>query len=594
MSDDPMTKGDGAEPATPVELERYRGRAVLRRDAQALLSLELVPAEGEAYFVLDEDGLGALDDALRRVGRETAVGGLVVHGDARGFVAGADVGLIRAVTDPALAAEFARRGQRCFQGYADLPFPTVAAIHGPCLGGGLELALALDHRVASRDPSTKLGLPEVQLGILPGFGGTQRLPLLLGLPAALDLMLTGKTLDGERARRRGLVDACVPSSRLLERAAGIALSPPAQRRKLGLRDSLLSFHRPGRALVRRKVQKQLGQGPARFFLAPRRLLDVAILGLERLPEGAYEAEALALGELAVGDECKSLVGLFFERERARKLDRELDPAGEAAPVERALVVGGGVMGAGIAALMASRGVRVRLVDVAAAALAAAVGRLRKALDKRLRRRRLQPHEHQAALDRLEVSTLRVGHRRADLVLEAVAEDLGLKRRLFAEAAERGAGDQLLATNTSSLPLAAMAEGLPRPERLIGLHFFNPPEQMPLVELIAHAGSSAAALARGARLAAGLGKSPVLVADRPGFLVNRCLAPYLAQAVALVEEGVAAQEVDAVAEAHGMPMGPLRLLDEIGWDVAAKVCAVLGEAFPVHMQASKLFGAMVEA
>ncbi len=578
------------------QVEVIGDRCRLSRDDADLLYLELIPTQGEALFIIDETGLTALEEAVVWLGKQEAKG-LVVHGNDRGFIAGADVGLIYSIQDPKEALAFSRRGQSCFQAFQDLPFPTMAAIHGPCLGGGLELALALDHRIASRHPSTKLGLPEVRLGILPGFGGTQRLPLLVGLPGALDLMLKGSTLDGKRALRKGLVEGYVPEHRLVQRAAEILTHPARRKTKLCWRDHMLTFTRLGRRIVRKKVEKSLTSGPARFLPAPGKLLEVTLAGLVDVGRGAYDAEAQALADLATGPECKNLVRLFFGTEQARKLDRKLLSGLEDKHYEKvrsALVIGGGVMGAGIAGLMAEKGLSTRLVDLSEDQLGQAMARHVGNVNRKQRRRRLQPHEAQAAKDRLTASTKVCGYAQADVFLEAVAENLDLKKRLFREAAAKGREDLLLATNTSSLSLGDMAADLPHPEQLVGLHFFNPPEKMPLIEIIAQKQSSPKALARACELATRLGKYPVLVQDGPGFLVNRCLAPYLGQAVQLCEEGVAPALIDRVAEEQGMPMGPLRLLDEIGWDVAAKVCDVLAEAWPARMSASPLFAHMVEA
>lgn len=558
-----------------VELEEHQGVLVLR----------LVDPKG-SYFVFNDASVPALEDAVATIEKKTNAKGLVVMGTERGFIAGADVHMILGVADSAEATKMSERGQVLFARLAELPLVTVAAIHGPCLGGGLELALALDWRVATRSPATKLGLPEVRLGILPGFGGTQRLPRLVGLPTALDLMLKGSQLNGKRALRSGLVDRLVPEQWLRQRALQMVGRGKPERR-LGWLDRFLTGTPIGRSIVRRKVTKSLAK-TARHFPAPARIVDVSLRGLAS-SQGDYVAEAKALGELAAGAVAKNLIRLFLASEKARKLHKELDP--EAAPVTSACVIGGGVMGAGIAGLMARRGVRTRLVDLAPKALGGAVARLAKALTKDLRRRRIQPHEYQSALDRLAPSTRLAGFASADLVLEAVAEKLELKQKIFGQAERVCGSDTLLATNTSSLPLAEIARDLQHPDRLVGLHFFNPPEKMPLVEVIRHEQSVDAATARAARLAADLGKFPVLVKDGPGFLVNRCLAPYLGQAVALFEEGVSPSSIDRVLEGFGMPMGPMRLLDEVGWDIAAHVCRILGDAYPDRMQASRFFDAM---
>ena len=541
------------------------------------------------FFVFNEESTTQLEHVVDELEQLSSAKGLVVIGNERGFVAGADVQMILGVEEEQRARALSERGQRLFERIERLHFPSVAAIHGPCLGGGCELALALDWRIATDSGATRVGLPEVQLGILPGFGGTQRLPRLVGLPKALDLMLKGSRLDAKRAQRSGLVDRVVPERWLEERAIA-QLDRGKPKRKLPLVPRLLTFSKPGRAIVRRATNKAIAKGPGRFLDAPREILAVAIRGLEAgRPDYGFEAERLA--KLAVSPSCKNLIRLFFASEEARKLARKLDR--KAKKIDRAIVVGGGVMGAGIAGRLAQKGMRTRLVDLAPEALASAVARLAKTLARLKKRRRIRAHDEQAALDRLSVGTAACGFADCDLYLEAVAEKLELKQRLFAEAAEKLPDDALLATNTSSLPLARIAEQLPCPERLVGLHFFNPPEKMPLVEVIAHDRSSKACLARAARLATELGKFPVLVRDCPGFLVNRCLAPYLAQAVALVEAGHDAETIDRIATEFGMPMGPLRLLDEIGWDVAASVCRVLSDAFPDRMSAPSLFDALVE-
>ena len=574
------------------EYERFGSQIVLQTFEDEFFVLNLLPASSDGLFVINEETLGGLEDAVGAMERSSGHTGLIVIGNSRGFIAGADVELIAEVSSADEAQDFAKRGQNCFARFEALPFPTLAAIHGPCLGGGLEFALALEQRICTRSKSSKLGLPEVQLGILPGFGGTQRLPRLIGLPKALDLMLTGKKLDGRRAKKAGLVDRVVPDEKLFEAAVQQLRMCKKPARKWRRMDRILSRSKLGRKLVRKQVEKKLERGQARFFTAPRKILDLAIMAFEADPAKAYEAEARAVGELAVSPTCKSLIRIFFGMERARKRHKKLDP--DTPAIERVLVIGGGVMGAGIACVMAEKNIRVRLVDPSMEALERATSRLLKNLGKKLKRRRITAHEARAARDRFCPSTELTGIANTDLVLEAVAEDMALKRRIFSDVSVKLPDDGILATNTSSLPLAEMAKGLAKPERLVGIHFFNPPEQMQLVEIIRHEKTSDQALARACRLATELGKFPVLVKDRPGFCVNRCLAPYLAAAVSLLEEGVAPDRVDRIIEDFGMPMGPLRLLDQVGWDVAAKVCEVLANAFPTRMSPSELFTKMQEA
>lgn len=572
-------------PLQDVTLEVSDGVATLRlgtRDA--------------TMVTLTEARIEQLEAAIAALQGEEDLRGVIVTGPGpRMFCAGADVNLIRDITDPEEGAQAATRGREAFAKLRALRVPVVAAIEGPCLGGGLELALFCDARVASDDASTRIGLPEVKLGIVPGFGGTQNLTRLVGLPKALDLILTGKLLSGKQALRHGVVDRLVPSSKLLAAARqelerrSSRERPPASRRLRGAAWWLT--HTPLRALAARAARKQLRKGPGRFYPAPARALQCCLDAL-RLPvaEG-FAREANALGDMIVTDVSKGLVRLFFLTERQKRLGKHDD----ARDVRRALVVGGGVMGAGIAGQLAGKGVATRLVDMALEPLAAAKARLQRGLDKLVRRRRVDRHDAVATQDRLAVSTVAGNLRDTDLWLEAVVERLDVKQQLMADAVAGGLPDDaLIATNTSSLSISEMQAGVPHPERVVGVHFFNPPEKMPLVEVIRGAQTSPAAVASACRLALRLGKFPIVVEDAPGFLVNRCLSPYLNEAARLVLEGTSPEAIDAAMRDFGMPMGPCRLLDEVGFDVAAKVSEVMHAAFPERMQPCALFAAMVEA
>ncbi|MEZ6037490.1 MAG: 3-hydroxyacyl-CoA dehydrogenase NAD-binding domain-containing protein [Planctomycetota bacterium] len=511
------------------------------------------------------------------------------------FCAGADVNLIRDITDPADGEAAAVRGRSVFQKLQQLRAPVIAAIEGPCLGGGLELALFCDVRVAADAPGTQIGLPEVKLGIVPGFGGTQNLARLVGLPKALDLILNGKLLRPKQALRTGVIDRLVPRSKLLaaarEEAAKLAAkgskAPPRR-----LRGQAFWLSRtPLRGLAVRAANKALQKGQARFYPAPREALRCCIAALTMPVEQGFAVEARALGAMIVTDVSKALVHLFFLTERSKRLGKQ-DGARD---VQRAFVLGGGVMGAGIAGLLAQKGTAARLCDVAMAPLQRAKQRLQSSLDKQLKRRRMERHEAQAVQDRLQVSTEAGSLRDTDLWLEAVVEDLTVKQKVMADAVARGLPDTaLLATNTSSLSVTAMQQGVPHPERVVGVHFFNPPEKMPLLEVIRGRDTDDAAVATACRLAVRLGKFPVVVRDSAGFLVNRCLAPYVNEAARLLLEGSSPESIDAAMLDFGMPMGPCRLLDEIGFDVAAKVSEVMHTAFPERMQPCELFAAMVEA
>ena len=559
----------------------------------------------EAMITLSVDRMESLRRAVLEIQkRGSAVRGVVVTGPDRNddtsrggamFAAGADIHAFAELKTADAGRKAAQTGQEIFAEFGRLEVPVVAAISGPCLGGGFELALACDVRVAASDRATVVGLPETKLGIVPGFGGTQRLSRLVGLPAALGVILPGQTLKSEPARRKGLVDRVVSEERLVEAAweeieklCSVGRKAPNRR----LRGSAFWLSRtPLRHMVKRKAEASLSTGIARFFPAPKLALELCLDAFRTPKQIGFANEAKALGDMIVTPTCHALVHLFFLTERAKKLG-----ASDAAQdVERAVVVGGGAMGAGIAGLMAQRGLHVRLTDLDLGVLAKAKARVQKGLNKRLSRRRMKPHEAQAVQDRLAVSTDAGNLANTDLWLEAVVEDLALKQKLMSNAVASGLkSDAVIATNTSSLPIDAMADAVDAPERVVGVHFFNPPEKMPLVEVIRGSRTNDAAVATACKLALKLGKFPVVVQDRAGFLVNRCLSPYLNEATRLLLEGNEPEAIDRVMLDFGMPMGPCRLLDEVGFDVATKVSEVMHAAFPERMDPSPLFPAMVKA
>ncbi|MCA8952923.1 MAG: enoyl-CoA hydratase/isomerase family protein [Planctomycetes bacterium] len=587
-----------ANPAVPsptMTENRPDNRVVCTIDGDGIALLRLGEAH-EAVVTLTAERLESLEQAIAKLAGDGRLRGVVVTGPRAGmFCAGADINLIKGITDPVEGERAAVRGRGIFAALQQLRVPVVAAIEGPCLGGGFELALFCDVRVASEHPATQIGLPEVKLGILPGFGGTYNLSRLVGLPAALDLILNGRLLRGKPAGKRGLVDRLAPAEKLLAVAHAECLALAARSRKAPARRlrGLAAWlsQTPLRAIVARAARKKLRAGQAKFYPAPRAALQCCLNAFTMPAQDAFAAEARALGEMIVTRESKGLTHLFFLTERSKRLGK--DPA--ARDCDRALVVGGGVMGAGIAGLMAEKGVAVRLCDLDFEALSRAKARLQKDLDKRLKRRRMLPHEARAAQDRLAVANDWGNLSQCDLWLEAVVEDLDVKRKLMAEAVARGLPqDAVIATNTSSLSVTKMADNVVQRDRVVGLHFFNPPEKMPLVEVIRGEHTGDTAVATACRLAVRLGKFPIVTADTPGFLVNRCLSPYLNEAARLVLEGTSPEAVDAAMLDFGMPMGPCRLLDEVGFDVAAKVSEVMRAGFPDRMEPCELFAAMAKA
>jgi 3-hydroxyacyl-CoA dehydrogenase/enoyl-CoA hydratase/3-hydroxybutyryl-CoA epimerase len=550
--------------------------------------------------LLTSRALEELWTVLERLPHLGYAGLVVTSGKPRTFIAGADIREIQAVRFAPEGAEKAARGQAVFERLASLPMPTLAAFDGLCLGAGTELALACRYRVASDYERTFVGLPEVRLGILPGFGGTTRLPRLIGLPAALDLILTGKTIDSTRAFKLGLVDDVLPKEEFVARAvAWLAARLDAdawararaarRRRRVGPPAWLLEGNPLGRAVVVRQARRSVMAETHGHYPAPLAVLDlVAHAGSAPVPQ-ALAAEAHAVGELLVTPEHKHLASIFFLTEGAKK-----DPPTPAAvEVNAAGVLGAGVMGGGIASVLADAGLAVRLKDVAAEAVGKGMKAAYDLFQRRVTRRRMKPAERDRKMALVTGGTDWSGFKRLDVVIEAIVENLEVKQAVLAEVEALLPAHAVLLTNTSSLDVDLMAAKLARPERLAGLHFFNPVDRMPLVEVIVGARTSPAARDTALALARKLGKTPVVVKNAPGFLVNRILMPYLNEALHLFRQGVTIEALDRSMVDFGMPMGPLRLLDEIGLDVADKVSHILGAAFGDRVDPAGVLSPMVQ-
>jgi 3-hydroxyacyl-CoA dehydrogenase/enoyl-CoA hydratase/3-hydroxybutyryl-CoA epimerase len=538
-------------------------------------SLE-IDAERIAWLTFDKPNASAnalsraameqLDEWLVGVER-AAPRGLVVCSAKSGFIAGADIGEFGQVSSPEEAVPFIRAAHKILARLERLPFPTVAAINGYCLGGGLELAMACRYRVCVDDPQTTLGLPEVMLGIHPGFGGTVRAVRLLGVTVAMDLMLTGKNLRPDKALAAGLVDRRVPASRLRDAAREIVNNPPAVRRApLGQR--LLSLA-PLRGFVAGRIEQQVARRAKReHYPAP-----YAIVSLWRRhganPRTAYEAEAQSVARLVCSSTSRNLVRVFFLQERMKALGgRDLPAKGHIH------VVGAGVMGGDIAAWCAQRGYTVTLQDRGEEFIRPALERARAAFEKRSR----GPGQAAEIMQRLQPDVAGVGVERADVVIEAIFEDADAKRDLYARLEPHLKPGALLATNTSSIMLEPLAERLADPGRLVGLHFFNPVAQMPLVEVIESAHTRPEVRAAALAFTRGIDKLPLPCRSSPGFLVNRVLMPYLTEAMLAAQEGVPLAVIDRVATGFGMPMGPIELADTVGLDVCLHVGRILADAY----------------
>jgi len=582
---------DAPAPGTCIRIERPE---------QGLAVIVLDPPH-RSHAVLDLPLLRDLDQALRQLEDQRDLRALVFTGrDPLSFAVGADVDAMAKVTDPAIVDQLIAAGQDIYDRIASLPkrkglpVRTVAAVGGPVPGGAFELSLACERIVLARDPKTRIGLPEVKLGILPAWGGSTRLPHRVGVPAALDMILAGKLLDAKRAYRKGLVDRIVAPERLLEVATDVALGRKScKRRGRGVWRWLIDRNPLALYIIGNKARDTVMKQTSGRYPAALAALEVVIKSTNRKHADSMRAEREAASTLAVGPVCKHLIGVFHGMEAAKKLAKLPDGTAPA-KVERGVVVGAGVMGGAIASVMATRGAHVRLSDLSDESLDRSLVEHQQDLAKRLKRRRMERHEHDGALDRLDPSVGLVGVSQSDVAIEAVAERMDVKHAVFGELAEKLGHDALLLTNTSSLSIDAIFEGVSNPARCAGMHFFNPVRKMPLVEIIRGTQTSDETVARVAALALRMGKTPVVVKDVAGFLVNRLLGPYLDEALRMYSGGASIANVDAAAKAFGMPMGPFELLDEVGLDIASHAATSLHEAYGVRMTPSTAIAGLLEA
>jgi 3-hydroxyacyl-CoA dehydrogenase/enoyl-CoA hydratase/3-hydroxybutyryl-CoA epimerase len=579
----------------------FRSESVeVDRDVDGSLHLTLDVA-GRPLNVFNRKVLADLGEALDAISDAARTSVLVVRsGKKTGFVAGADLKEFQTISNAAAAEAISAAGQTVFAKLAALPMPTVAAVSGVCLGGGLELALACDYRLVFDRPDTQLGLPETQLGLLPGWGGTQRLPRVVGLQNALIMILRGKRLSAREALAWGLADALAGNeaelreqySRMTTKAIGNGKRNWKRWPLRTWRQRMLESNFLGRRLILRAVHRMLTRQVPEEMPAPYEALEAVRVGLSKGMEAGFAYERGAAGRLALTPACRNLVGLWLQQEQAKKLPEELG----ATPmdVRRLGVVGAGVMGAGIAQLAALKECEVVVREINNEALEAGIGRIRGLFDKAVERRVMAPEEARRGLAALHGTVNWDEFDDLDVVIEAAVEDLDAKREIFRDLAGRARPDTVLATNTSSLPVAALEEHVSHPERVAGLHFFNPVHKMPLVEVVRTQQTSAEALATLARLAVRLGKVPVLVRDSPGFVVNRILMPYLNEAVILVGEGMGIAQVDRVMKRFGMLMGPLEVLDQVGLDVAAHVARSMTAVVAERFEPNPAFARMQEA
>ncbi len=564
----------------------------------------LIDRAGEAMNTLSPDLAEDLAAIVARIEADDAIAAVVI-GSAKpnNFLAGADIRWLGSLDSVEAAAAAAAAGQAGFARiealHAEHGKPVVAAIHGACLGGGLELALACSYRICTSSDATSLGQPEVQIGLIPGAGGTQRLPRLVGLAAGLDLILTGRPVRPRKARKLGLVDEVVPAEVLLDvarqRAAELAAGRDADSAGFGLetvKRFALEGNPAGRKLVFSKAAEQVQKETKGNYPAPPAALRAVRAGYDDGREAGYAAEAREFGELVVSPEAAALTGIFFATQELKRETGVADPAVAARPVSNVAVLGGGLMGGGIAAVTAaSARVPVRIKEVDGAGVGRGLAYVRGHLDGRVARRRLRQPEADRIMHLVTGTTELTGFGATDLVIEAVFEDLDLKRSLLQQIEGVTGPETIFASNTSSLPIGDIAAASSRPETVIGMHYFSPVEKMPLLEVIVTPDTADWVTATCVEFGKQQGKTVIVVNDGTGFYTTRILGPYMNEVGYLLAEGATVDDIDRAMTRWGFPVGPVLLMDEVGIDVGAKIATIMEKAFGDRMAAPGNFAAL---
>lgn len=552
--------------------------------------------------VLSAAVLRELDEILAQLeGRRDLKGMCILSKKPDIFIAGADIKEIENITTSSEAQSKAAAGQAILNRLEKLPMPTIALINGACLGGGLELALACDYRLASFGEKVKLGLPEVKLGILPGFGGTKRLPRLVGLRKGIELIVSGEPVSSSEALKIGLVDGLVSQSRLPEEGIEF-LSQHLRKRKVykpklkGLLNIFLDRISLGRVILKNQAKKFILKNTKGCYPAPLKALDVAVKNYTSGLESALAREAKAFGELALTSISKNLITVFYLIEKYKKAKWVEAPTLSdisCRQIRKCAVLGAGVMGGGIAQAFSAYGLAVRMKDINYQALGRGLKQAREVYDYGLKKKRLRPNQAIFGMGLISVTTDYSGFSNADLIVEAVVEDMKVKKAVLNELDAIARPQAILASNTSCLSIAEMSEGVKDKGRVIGMHFFNPVHRMPLVEIIRTPETNDETIAASVEFSRRIGKTPIVVKDSCGFLVNRILIPYLNEAGFLLEEGVSFERIDRVMLDFGMPMGPFLLMDEIGLDVGYKVALLLERHFGERMKTAEILKKMYE-
>lgn len=561
-------------------------------DGIAILTMDVV---GETMNTLKAEFGEQITSILDEIEADSSIKGVVlVSGKESSFVAGADITMLAACKTAEEAEQLSKGGQEMFDRMENFNIPFVAAIHGPALGGGLELALACHYRVCSDDAKTVMGLPEVQLGLLPGSGGTQRLPALIGIQQAMKMMLTGSQVRAKQAKKYGIVDDAVPKSILLKVAKQYALKgiPKRNPPKLKGANKFLEGTSVGRQVLFKQARKQTVKKTQGNYPAPEYILDVLEASAGKATKRGYELEARFFGKLVMSPESEQLRNIFFATTEMKK---ETGVEGvEPAPVDKVGVLGGGLMGGGIAFVTTSKAKKpARIKDVRPEGIANAMKYSYDILNKKVKRRFIRKSEMQKQMALLTGSLTYEGFNDADIIVEAVFEDVGLKQQMVNDVESNCKESTIFASNTSSIPIKQIAEKAARPEQVIGLHYFSPVDKMPLAEVIAHEKTSDETISTTVEFAKKQGKTPIVVKDGAGFYVNRILAPYMNEAANLLLAGEAIDHIDKALVKFGFPVGPMKLLDEVGIDVGSKISPILVADLGERFQAPDAFDKLLK-
>lgn len=556
--------------------------------------------EGEKVNKLSTPVMRAFESTLHELSHDSSISVLMITSAKPGiFIAGADLDEIKGISTIEDGIEKTKMGQAIFSVLETLPFPTVAAIRGACLGGGLELALACTFRIASDDDKTQLGLPEVNLGIIPGFGGTQRLPRLIGLAHALPLILTGKPVIAKKALSIKLVDQLVSSTFFETQSEAFC----EHLMKHSIQDRIMKKRYKTSYLVRylglnvwirmficHMAKKNVLKKTKGFYPAPLAAIRAVQFGLNTSLSLGLNKESREFGELAITPISKNLIHLFFVSESMKKY-KGIDTQDSPRSIVSGGVLGAGLMGGGIAWLLSSRDIPVRVKDITWDAVGKAYSAAQKMYKPLIKRRKLSVSQADMALLKMAGTLSYKGFEHLDIVIEAIVENSDIKKSVFKDLETVVRPDTIIASNTSSLSITDMGSVLQNPERFVGMHFFSPVNRMPLVEIIPGEKTSNETVLTLVELCKRLKKTPIVVQNCPGFLVNRILIPYVNEAILLLEDGAEIAEIDQVAESFGMPLGPLSLADEVGLDVGYKVAKLLEEGYPDRMTVAKSFDAI---